>query len=835
MLRIYFLILLCLLIRSASKGQGVSDFLIVSNSMGTQKEETFRQFLNAAKEDGDSTKSIISRSLYGKFLTQQQRYGEAEKQLVHSLEMIEHLKSTINKSIPVANVSVYDTYDYLGELFTATANYKKAELFFKASERYRSEEFSRGSVYRIFNIQNLAQFYLDTEQNDLAEVYLNKLIHELTRTRFNSQKLKHAYAIYYKGMTEISIRLGRLEEAEKFLKKTFIFYGSPYSSYNGTVRRLEGANAETLLLRSRVLMMKGQTDEALRIIETAIGRAPDSLNFLPKLLRYKTICLFDQNNISGSVAVSEQLLKVNMRNLHKIYPSLTEKEKEEFNRRISFDFNLFNALIITGSGKQIVDQQMLRSLVDFRLQTKALLLNNSRKVRQAIFSSGDSSLIADFKLMSQLKKQASIEVFRKKSKEKMERVIEEIEKLDKRVGYRIASLHQAINAETTTADLQSRVTSNECAVEIIQTKAFGKVKNEKTVSFQFKDSAIYVAVFVFKDRLDYTIIHNGNELENRMVTFFKNSVNIVTTDSILYCAFWKPIAEKIPKTRSIYFSADGVYNIINLNLLHNAHGYLLDQTEIVLLSNLKDMTVERTRHTGKTATFIGRPQYELAVDNKKVLAEESVSRALKAASMEELKGEEFEDLPGTENEVVQGATILNEGGWTTEKLTGRDAEESRVKKLRNPTLLHLATHGFFIGESWGIDPMLRSGLIFSGVKNQEQINDEDGILTAYEASSLTLDSTKLVVLSACETGTGEIKSGEGVYGLQRAFMIAGAENIIMSLWKVDDTATQKLMSIFYKEFAASGNVRLSFTNAQRALRREYPEPRHWGAFVLLGR
>lgn len=131
--------------------------------------------------------------------------------------------------------------------------------------------------------------------------------------------------------------------------------------------------------------------------------------------------------------------------------------------------------------------------------------------------------------------------------------------------------------------------------------------------------------------------------------------------------------------------------------------------------------------------------------------------------------------------------------------------------------------------------MLRSGLIFSGVKNAEDIRGEDGVLTAYEAGSLSLDSTRLVVLSACETGSGEVHTGEGIYGLQRAFLIAGARNIIMSLWKVDDQATQKLMTLFYENLAAGKDIRDSFSSAQRALRREYKEPYYWGAFVLIGK
>jgi CHAT domain-containing protein len=816
-------------------GQGVGDFSILSKSISTVDEPTLHTFIRAAREDGDSTKAIIATSLLGSFLTHQQRYPEAEKKLLTALNNIQKMKFNLRSSIPMAGVSIYDTYDYLGEFYTETANYKNAEFFFKESEKIRQHEFSRGSIFRLFNIQNLAQFYIDIEQNQLAEVYLNKLISELNRTRFNSEKLKYAYAIYYKGMTEICIRGGRLEEAEKFLKKTFIFYASPFTSYKGAIRRLEGANPETLLLQSRVLMMKGDPDQALRILETALGRGADSLNYFPKLLRYKTICLFQKNNLHQAIITSQQLLEVHLRNLHKIFPALSEREKEEFNRRIRYDFDLFNSLATTASRSNSLDNATLESVILFRLKTKALLLNNTRRIRQAIFASQDSAIIHDFQRLSTLKNFASIEVFRKKSRASMTEVNNQIDVLEKKVSYQIARITQSAKKEATLKDIQERLNKDEVAVEIIQTKKFGPLANQQHTLFGFSDSTAYFVVLIFKGHLDYTVIGNGLELENRMMKFFKNSAGMVNNDSILYTAFWKPFASKLLYHNSIYFSGDGVYNLINLNLLHNAHGYLLDQYEIILLSNLKDIVSDQKNRFHKTGIFIGHPQYTLAQEVKSFDPDQPITRALRAASMDEFKDEEFTDLPGTENEVAQGASILIEGGWSANKITGREADERHVKEAANPGLLHLATHGFFVEKGRGEDPMLRSGLIFSGVKNAEAINGEDGILTAYEASSLTLDSTRLVVLSACETGTGEVKNGEGVYGLQRAFMIAGATNIIMSLWKVDDTATQKLMGYFYAAFVKSNNVRLAFKEAQQNLRDQYPEPHYWGAFVLLGR
>ena len=299
-------------------------------------------------------------------------------------------------------------------------------------------------------------------------------------------------------------------------------------------------------------------------------------------------------------------------------------------------------------------------------------------------------------------------------------------------------------------------------------------------------------------------------------------------DTYSYAQYWRSVDIALNSAKKIYLSPDGVYNQININSLQTGEGrYALDKRayiNITSLRNLAGKTASSTRRN-KTAILFGNPQYGSAA---------------------------IAPLPGTGKEVIAIKGILSKFGYTARVEEGKNASEHKIKSVAHEGILHVATHGFFVADPkqshnsvfsvplYNINEnvLLRSGLLLAGAGHQQvKVSDlsvsDNGVLTSYEVMNLDLQETDLVVLSACETGLGDVMSGEGVFGLQRAFMIAGASSVIMSLWKVDDEATQKLMVQFYKNWLQTGDMEKSFRSAQQEVRSAFNHPYYWGSFVLL--
>jgi len=213
----------------------------------------------------------------------------------------------------------------------------------------------------------------------------------------------------------------------------------------------------------------------------------------------------------------------------------------------------------------------------------------------------------------------------------------------------------------------------------------------------------------------------------------------------------------------------------------------------------------------------------------------------------------FGPLPGVNDEVRALRKLLPDASF----LTKEQATKAALQAVVAPSILHIATHGFFLQNDPPVgkqttaqtkdptrlgkwvarveNPLLRSGLALAGA-NQARSGNEDGILTAFEATGLDLWGTKLVVLSACDTGVGEVKNGEGVYGLRRAFVMAGAESLMMSLWPVSDLSTRALMIDYYKGLVQNEGRGEALRRVQLQMLRSksHSHPYYWASFIQTG-
>jgi len=296
----------------------------------------------------------------------------------------------------------------------------------------------------------------------------------------------------------------------------------------------------------------------------------------------------------------------------------------------------------------------------------------------------------------------------------------------------------------------------------------------------------------------------------------------------------RPLQTSLDGATRLLISPDGELNLMPFEALVDAHGrYLLDRYATSYLTSGRDllrMQVPRAipgRPVIVADPLFGEPAPSGALPAPPAIARRSVT------SGAVLSGLYFAPLPGSAAEARTIKALFPEATL----LLGRHATKAVVEQVKAPRILHIASHGFFLNDEGGRpaaaqNPLLRSGLALAG----GNVAQGDGILTALEASGLDLWGTKLVTLSACDTGVGEIRNQEGVYGLRRAFVLAGAETLVMSLWPVSDYVARDAMVGYYTRLRAGLGRGDALRRAKLAIRK-HPARRHpyyWAGFIQSG-
>ena len=379
-------------------------------------------------------------------------------------------------------------------------------------------------------------------------------------------------------------------------------------------------------------------------------------------------------------------------------------------------------------------------------------------------------------------------------------------------------------------DVRAKLKTNELAIEFVDYRVD-------------KDSVMYAAL-VMSPQWEH--VRFLPLIEQRELKSLKTGL----ADKI-----WQPIMDIAPSgVTTLYFAPTGLLYQLPIESETLKNGKLIsDLYQLYRLSSTRWLAYKGDQTVGKDAVVYGGLRYDASV--KEMLAEADAYLRIRGnvQQSENLRWsvDSLDFLPGTETEAKEIVDIINNAvgkGLHAEIYLGLKGTETSFKALdgQQKQIIHIGTHGFYqkgsTKDNADINAALsRCGLFFAGAENkrfgEELPKDlDDGILTAQEIAQMDLRGLDMVVLSACETGQGQISS-DGVFGLQRGFKKAGANSILMSLWRVDDAATCLLMTEFYKNWIGGMSKHDALENAKQTVRshseKGWNDPKFWAAFILL--
>lgn len=726
----------------------------------------------------------------------------------------------------------------LAVYYQTMGNYDQAETLLKEIRAKSEKSLGKASQEYSTALQNLASLYqLQNKASDAAPM----LEEALTIDRKNFGEYHPQYIIGLRNLAALYQKTGKMSEAQALLEQalnaTRNTFGEDHASYASTISNLAALYQDQKKMPAAEKAWQQTVDIRKRVLGE---HHPDYARALYGLASvYFAQGKFEEANSNFRNVIGEYLSQIK-----EYFPFLSEKEKGAFYQKIKPVFDAYQDFCVQYYFQNKSDASILKDLYNTQLVTKAILLNSSNKVRQTILSSGDTTLIGQFKNWLEAKEKIvryyALSADEKKEYESIDVLRQKANDIEKNLSlssnlFRSQFTEEVIN----TASISSLLKEEEAATEIIR------------IEKKFVPDSIYYAALVLKKNADtpsLVIWPHGKKLENRFYKFHRNAIRFHYPDTISYKYYWKPLGQSLADVTKLYLSADGIFNKINFNILENhttQHSVIEDYT-IHLLSNTKEIVEQANRSLSphKEINLYGYVDFhmKLAHVDHVVHNNTSMTRAFGFDG-------EIPLLPGTDKEVTYIHDLFKTNNYDVVAYKGAAASESNIKKTPHVKVLHIATHGFFLNdidvdesadddaENFFANPLLRSGILLAGAgvdRADVDLGGEDGILTAYEAMNIDLNETDLVVLSACETALGEQRNGEGVYGLQRSFIVAGAGAVMMSLWQVDDIATQELMINFYQLWLGGETKHEAFRKAQLAIKEKYQSPFYWGAFILVG-
>jgi len=758
----------------------------------------------------------------------------------------------------------------LALLNTDMGNYEKAEPFYLEAKDILEKTLGNEHPDYAQSLNNLADLYQKLRLYEKAEPLFIKAI------SIREKKLgqEHPdYAVSLNNLAALYLDMGKYEKAEPLLLKAKSIWAKIFSEdhpdYALSLSNLANLynemgdykNAESLFLQS------------ISIFEKAFGKQhPEyalSLNNLANLYE-------KQNRFSESEPLLDELSGQEQARLSEAASFLSERELANYTATFQKSGDNLGSYILA---RRMSDKSQTGALpqlaFDHALFYKGFLLTAAARLNTLAAASPESEEI-NLRLKGyrrRLAAQYAQPIAERKGVAELE---EKATSAEKELARSVAGYAEAIR-QVNWQEVRAALKKDEAAIEFVHFR----------VNFpKATDSILYAALLLrpgdpqpkfiplFEEKELTPLLRGASGGSNFLkINALYAPKAIGSKEKPLYDLIWQPLESLLAASKTIYCSPSGLLHRINLAAIPASDGKVFgDHHQLVLLGSTRQLVVPNVSApaSANDAYLVGGIRYDtdsttIAYANRSASGSRSIEQpsvlTFQPDSLSATRGGVLDYLPATAAEVREIGQTLAAEGFQAKVDTGFYATEEAFRQLGvgafSPRIVHLATHGYFFPDpmskaqktpgNFGQEPvfkmsdhpMIRSGLILAGAKQawltgKHPQGQEDGILTAYEISQMNLSGTELVVLSACETGLGDILGNEGVYGLQRAFKIAGAKYLVMSLWKVDDRSTQEFMTAFYRHWLTDQQpVPQAFRTAQKDLRAKRPGAYDWAGFVLI--
>lgn len=732
----------------------------------------------------------------------------------------------------------------LGSFYFEVGNYNQSiDHFVSALDVYEAENNSNSIEYSSI-LNNIGMLFLEVEDYQGALLFLDSTrVIELNLIGDNHPD----YASTLNNLSKVYSNLNEYKKAETCINKAVEILKAHFLNRHPDLALYQMNSGLLQLEQGRVTKASVLLKSSLDLHNEIYGQGHPK--YAIAQFHYASV-LFKQHKIKEAIPLFNNSITDLQKHLIDYLPFLSEKEKTGFyNQFIKY----FHSYFSFAFEAKLIDPNIQKQVFNLSITLKGLLLRSSKAMRNIVLNSGDKELIRTYDSWVNIKKRIS-EI----SSLPIDQRSDNFNKLKKEANTYEKKLYQLSNdlganklSKTSWEEVKNSLKEKEAVIEFVSYEIpYSKVTKYAALILKHNsEQPIFIELFDEGELLEIIGVYGANNFDyiNKVYNYS------VERKTQLYDLIWRPLENSLGDAKKVFVSSTGLLHRISLYAIATGeNSYLINAYELVLLNSSADKLYFDQVNSSQinNIALMGGINY----------------------NSEKSENDVWQYLPGSKNEVMAINQFLEKKKKNVTLKTFDEATETYFKEISEQSdILHIATHGFFFPDPKKIskmfedvdkelikevefrgnskvigvssftankDPLMRSGLVFAGVHDlwsgEYVTKRDDGILTALEVSQLNLTQTKLAILSACETGLGEIIGDEGVYGLKRTFKIAGVKKIIISLWQVPDKETMEFMLLFYKNLYKSDDT--TIYNAFEATQREMSElydPYFWAAFILI--